>query len=313
MKNDQFSLLAQGEKNWGVLISGFCCTFFAIFTGLFRWTLFVQAIHLPFRFIDALRIGLMAQFFNLFAFGVLGGDALRAYYVCRIFDRRKSEIIATVVIDRLVGMFTMFGIGTVAFFALDITSLADPDSQLVPLLKTFGWTVSIVTVVGLLFAIVIAIFPEVNQFRILQPLFRLPKVGEGLAKAIGVASVYRNRPTVVIFGLMLSVMTNLFFGLAIFLISSGLSDATPSFLKHLFIEPIVMCSNALPLPGGLGGMELMLNLMYQAFGSPHGVIVAFTFRFSLLILAAIGGCVWMLNRNTTSLRSESMDYRHSTR
>ena len=58
-----------------------------------------------------------------------------------------------------------------------------------------------------------------------------------------------------------------------------------------------MVSNAMPLPGGIGGMELALDFLYQAFGCDNGVVVAFTFRFALLTVSAIGAIVWFFNRS----------------
>jgi uncharacterized protein (TIRG00374 family) len=298
MRNDQFGVLLEGDKNWGLLCCGIGCTFLAIMTGLFRWKLLVNGIRVPFRYRDAVKIGFMGQFFNLLAFGMLGGDALRAYYLCRIYHKRRSEMIATVIGDRLIGMLTMFGIGTLAFWAFDVVSLVDQDEAMVPVMQLFGWIISLVTLMGLLLGVGLLLFPEFHQWKILQAIFRIPRIGPGLAKGVGVMSVYRSRPGIVLVGVVLSLVANLMFGLAIFFISSALSSATPKLVQHLFIEPLVMCSNGVPLPGGIGGMELMLNLMYRAFGSPHGIVVAFAFRISLLLVAATGGVVWMLHRST---------------
>jgi uncharacterized membrane protein YbhN (UPF0104 family) len=57
-----------------------------------------------------------------------------------------------------------------------------------------------------------------------------------------------------------------------------------------------MVANAAPLPGGLGGMELALKFLYEAFSFETGVIVGFAFRFSLLCVAALGAIFWFLNR-----------------
>lgn len=304
MRNDQFGVLLEGDKNWELLFCGIGCTFLAIMSGLFRWKLLVNGIQVPFRYRDALKIGLMGQFFNLFAFGMLGGDALRAYYLCRLYSQRRSEMIATVVADRLIGMLTMFAIGSAAFWGFDIVSLVDQSETILPVMQTFGWIISLVTLLGLLAGLGLLLFPNFHRWGILQLIFRIPWIGPGLARGVGVASVYRSRPGIVLVGIGLSLVANLMFGLAIYFISSSLSSATPSLINHLFIEPIVMCSNGVPLPGGIGGMELMLNLMYRAFGSPHGVVVAFAFRMSLLLVAATGGVVWMLHR--TGLPGESL-------
>ena len=92
----------------------------------------------------------------------------------------------------------------------------------------------------------------------------------------------------------LSAITHLCFLGTIYLIAAGLSVQHPSLSEHFLIGPISMAGNALPLPGGLGGMELMLSFFFQlvlsndANETDHGIVVAFTFRMMLLMLAVIG-------------------------
>ncbi len=114
---------------------------------------------------------------------------------------------------------------------------------------------------------------------------------------VGVITVYRSRPWAVAISLFMSVRVNLAFAVSIYSIAAGLFEFHPSFLDHFMIEPIAMVSNALPLPGGIGGMELALDFLYQAFASEHGVVVAFAFRFYLLLVSAVGAIVWFLNRS----------------
>ena len=68
---------------------------------------------------DAIRIGFIGSFFGLFAFGIIGSDTLRAFYVTRQAKDRMPEAICSVVADRIVGLITMFSFASVAFLLLD--------------------------------------------------------------------------------------------------------------------------------------------------------------------------------------------------
>ena len=62
-----------------------------------------------------------------------------------------------------------------------------------------------------------------------------------------------------------------------------------------------MTANAVPLPGGLGGMEVVLSYLYEAMSDSNqegqfGVSVAFSFRIMLLSLAALGAIAWFMSR-----------------
>ena len=59
------------------------------------------------------------------------------------------------------------------------------------------------------------------------------------------------------------------------------------------MPPRTEALSAAPLPGGLGGMELALDLLYKAFSqvtlpSEHGFVVAIGYRLVWLAVAAIG-------------------------
>ncbi len=58
-----------------------------------------------------------------------------------------------------------------------------------------------------------------------------------------------------------------------------------------------MVANAVPLPGGVGGMETAMTVLYEAFSCQTGLVVAFGFRFSLLAVSAIGAVFWFMNRS----------------
>jgi hypothetical protein len=49
-------------------------------------------------------------------------------------------------------------------------------------------------------------------------------------------------------------------------------------------------------------MEFALSVLYRALGSQNGIVVAFTYRLSLLLVAAVGGVVWLLNRKQAETR-----------
>ncbi len=71
----------------------------------FRWYLLVRALDLPFTIGAAYRLGLVGSFWNTFAPGSVGGDLVKAYYIARGQPGRRAAAVATVIVDRLVGLF----------------------------------------------------------------------------------------------------------------------------------------------------------------------------------------------------------------
>jgi len=143
-------------------------------------------------------------------------------------------------------------------------------------------------------------------------LFALPGLGVFIRKMTDVVSVYRNRSMAIVVSFLLSIGVNVFFAVTIFAIAVGLGAEHPGFGHHLLIEPIAMVANALPLPGGIGGMEAAVAFLYRILAGGNGVIVAFTFRFFMLVLSAAGGLVWLMNKETFAVEEHPPENASST-
>jgi len=295
-QNDQFTKLISPETNWWWVVVGLVACVLAHVVGYVRWQLMVTAIGLPFGLLDAVRIGFIGTFFNLFAFGPVGGDVFRAIHVTREFRNRKAEAIASVVADRLIGLIAMFLIAAVAFWFLDAAELRTAHPQKWAAILVVWQLVNVLTVLSVITMSVLLFTKRLGKKPWFKRLLNLRLVGPFLKSVFNVVSVYRNRSGVLVATFALSLLVNMFFLISIYSIAVGLLSDAPGLIDHLVIEPIAMVSNAIPFPGGLGGMELALHLMYQAFNCDHGVVVAFTFRSCLLIVSAIGAVVWFFNR-----------------
>lgn len=275
---------------------GFGCSLLAVVTSSLRWRGLVTTLNIPLSVPDALRLGLMGQFFNLIAFGTLGADAMRAYYLSKKFRNRKSEVIFTVIADRFTGLLTMLFLGAVAFFVLDRFELIQVEPKFQATLRYTGKMVSFIAVAFTATLALVVFMPRVQRHPLFRRLSRVPKLGMLIHRLLAILSIYRNRPVVFFASCLMSVAVNFFFMMAIYFIGRGISRDSPSLPSHTFIEPIAMVCNAIPLPGGIGGMEFALSMLYRALGSQSGIVVAFTYRLSLLWVAAIGGTLWFLYR-----------------
>lgn len=296
VQENQFQQIFRSNPNWLGLASAAAFCLLAFLISFYRWMLFVRAIDLPFGFADAVRIGFIGLFFNLFAFGVIGGDALRAFYITRQVRHRVTDAIASVFFDRFIGLLTMCGVAAIAFLFLT-PSQADDGMHILGVVKTFAW---VGTIGGLGVLLVAIAAPRLATSSGIRRLVEVPVIGDVVDQLINVVLVYRSKPGLIGRGLLLSGAVNVCFLLTIYLIASSLTADHPGFAEHFLIEPIAMVANAAPLPGGIGGMEYVLSFMYGQFqnegGQNFGIVVAFGFRAILLLISACGAVVWFLNR-----------------
>lgn len=308
--SDDFETLFRSDKQWRWLALGFVACLTGFVLGFVRWHSLVRALDLPFKMIDAIRLGFIGLFFCVFTIGVAGGDTMRAIYVCRQSPGRKTEIIASVVFDRLIGLLTMVGVAALAFAQLNVGQLSVTPANEVAL-RYAGRFTMLLAIVGFLgFAVLLAI-PELQRFKWtrswLLRLFAIPRLGDFIRKMTDVVSIYRDRWKTIFISFLLSVGVNICFAVTIFAIAVGLGASRPDLSQHFLIEPIAMVANALPLPGGIGGMEAAVAFLYKVLAGGNGVIVAFTFRFFMLIVSAVGGVVWLLNKETFALAAQQLE------
>lgn len=305
-QDGQWQQLRESEKHWHWIVVSLLACLASMFISFYRWQLLIQALDLPLRMIDSIRIGFIGLFFGLFAFGPVGGDSLRAFYATRKAKNRVSEAITSVLADRLIGLLTMFSIGAIAFLFFDSTELEKTHPKKVAALVFVGWFVVTCAACGYAGLAVMFFSPRIKKTKWFQSIIELPKIGGIIGKLVDVVGLYRNRLGTIAVAFLLSIGVNLCFVVAIYSLATGLTTGNPSVANHFIIEPIAMVSNAVPLPGGIGGMEFAMKYLYLAFDSQNGVIVGFAFRFALLTLSAIGGVIWFLNREAVANVEEAV-------
>ena len=314
---DQFSVLTTSETHWSWIGLAVLLCLVAHVISFLRWRVMVLALGLPFSVVDALRIGFIGSFFNLFAFGVVGGDTLRSFYVARQVPQRIPEAVASVIADRLIGMLTMFTFASIAFLALDFESLADQVSvERWQAFRFTCWVILTMTGGGYLGLVVVWQSPRLARVRWFARLGQIPWLGALVRRFANVIAIYRGRPGALLAGFAMSALVNISFVACIYAVAVAIQRGGPSFANFWLIAPISMVANAAPLPGGLGGMELALDFLYRLFAvglsEPRGVVIAFAYRFVLLVVSALGAVAWLMSRKSIHAVEAQLGVRAST-
>ncbi len=308
----QFERLVSGEKHWEWLGVALLASLAAHFTGFIRWYWMGHALELPLTVSASLKIGLIGTFFSLVAFGVVGGDGLRAWYAARKSPGRRAEAVASVFLDRAIGMFTMFLFAAIGYWWCRDRLATSGDSASIQAIQWMCYAslvISVVGIVGILAMLQVSRFRKTKWFR---KLTGLPKVGPILQRMTAIFMLYRNRPDAIAGGFGLSMVVNVFFAIGIWSVAMFLPGNHPGLGEHLVIAPISMVANSFPLPGGIGAMEAALPFLYRGFmttaesgaagAGTSEVLVAFVFRLTLLAVAALGAFAWFTTDHT--LRDE---------
>ena len=293
-RKEQFSAFLEQEKNLWWMAAALLTMNLAFAVSYMRLRLLANAIRLDLSITEAVKLGYIGAFFSLVAFGVVGGDSLRAYYVARSKKDRVPEAILSVFLDRAIGLMVMFGFAGLAWqLSQYLSDGSIGDSKELLAIGSVCNTVGVLSLIGAAILTSFLLFPGIRKAAPFRVMTRIPKIGELIDRGMEAAALYsQNRIT--IFGAIgCSIVTNCLFATTIWLVAQSVSELAPSYAQHMVMAPIAMLANSIPLPGGVGGMEVALAAMYESYKASGGVIVAICYRLCILFLSLIGWIIWI--------------------
>jgi len=254
-----------------------------------RWFILVRALDLPFKPRDAVRLGLVGTFYNTFLPGSVGGDLVKAYYIAQGQPTRRAAAVATVMADRLLGLFGLIlyiaAVGGGCWLAGDERIAANEYLQDIIRISAGIVVFTVIT------WILIGLLSHHRADRFGQRLASVPKIGGTLAELWFAVRQYSQRPKTVLTCVALSAITHtgfvLMFHLAVRVFPPLNLELLGSLPEHFVIAPIGYIGQAFfPAPGGVGGGEAIFGYLYEVIRGKDGVAVGVAGRLTLRL------CEW---------------------
>jgi glycosyltransferase 2 family protein len=299
-RDDSFQQLREQPKNWALLAAALVVELAAVVVTIVRWRMLVAAVAIPFSLREAFRLGFLGFLLNFFTLGTVGGDAIRAVFLARNNPGRGAVAVATVVVDRLIGLFALFLLVSIAFLAIDWNTLEARDPQGLAIIRNLCWAALLGTAAGLA-ALAVLLLPGFTTSPAWDFLAGLPKVGRTIADLIEALRMYRQRLAVLAVAVAMSLAVHGLLAIGVFLIAQGLPGETPGFGAHLVISPMASAFGAIPLPGGLGAFEVALDFLYRCISAERvsesqGFVIALAYRVITILIAGIGAGYYVSSR-----------------
>lgn len=271
-----------------------------IFLGVVRWHMILKVHGLALPFNRTTEISLIAHFFNSFLLGSVGGDLFKAYYAARETHHKKIEAVVTVVVDRVVGLFSMLVLACLFLIPnREFLGASDPKIKLViwiVLAMTAGCT-------GFIFISfwggVTRTFPKARDW-----LRKLPK-GAELERSIEAFREFGRDKTFFLRVLPVSMAANFLCVILVLLLVWGFGLTAPFDALSLVVL-VSTCISSLPItPSGLGVRE---NLYVMLLAAPpisirpaEGLLISLVGYSTSLFWSIIGGFVYMLVKDKEHL------------
>lgn len=299
-EKQDFRRLIDEPKHWPLLLVAQLLVIAALSINYFRWYVLVRALDLKFSISDAFRLGSLGLMLSQISLGSLGGDVFKAIAVAREQHGKRTEAVASVLIDRVVGLYGMLLVASAGYFAnLQV-------AHLTPVIRGFANVILTAAAIG---AVGIGLLmtrwftgPTVQKWAAGVPL-----VGHTLERLIQAAAAYRNSRRYLFAGILIACVTHVLFALAFWCIARGLPMTAPPLVTMLMLTPMTLAAGAIPLtPSGLGIAEGAAGKLFAAAGyrQGDGVLAAMTYRVMTYVMVGVGAVYYMRARRSVA---ETMD------
>lgn len=295
----EFTTLASGPKNWPLLLCALPVCLFAVTITILRWHLLIHAIGLSFRVSQTLRAGFLGYLANLLPFGLVAGDSLKAVMLIHANPHRKTEAVASVLVDRVLGLYALLLLAATASLLLPAESLTKLDDADRASIVRLCWCVQAGAVASSCLLGVMLI-PAVTRSRLWDKLEHMPVIGKILHKLVAAMRTYRSRLDLMAAAVGVSFLLHLSYVTAIVLmtLSIGISaEYRPPVSSIFVIVPPSMIAGALPI----GFYEIAITLLFRAVSPPGapantGLLIALGYRLIQISIATIGLGYWLAGR-----------------
>lgn len=271
--------------NIWLLLSSLAAYFVVNAICAWRWQLLLAARGIKSGYWTLLRYFLNGLFFGNFLPTTVGGDLARAYLVADDC-KSKSEALASVLVDRFIGLFGVIITGIAGLI------LVAKGGQEVSLLK--GMLVGIAA--ALLFVILFLNKSLVKKFRW---LFRLPlmeKIERQLIEFYHAIYAYRTHKREVFLALFLSLMVQVFVVITAYLIALSLGIGI-SIIPFFLYMPVIAAVSMIPL--SINGWGLQEGAFIVFFGragivQPLALSLGFLYHLIAVGISLLGGLLWLI-------------------
>lgn len=282
---EHYRVFWEQPKRWDLMTLALASAFLAIIISFMRWRSLVRAFQIPFTPGEALRLGFLGYLLNFISFGSVGGDLFKAILVAKDRPQRRPEAVASVLLDRAIGLLGLVLLASMSLIAFSGSGLPTP----LIVIRDWATAVALASLVALLTAIYAGAWFD----RLIDWGSGIPVVGKALARMARALRLLRHQHLTLLGVIVASVGVHTLLAFSIYLISCGAYTECPSFADHLMVVPPALAAGALPLaPGGLGYQEAAIAKLFETLPDVpegySGMLVATIYRLVTIVIAGFG-------------------------
>jgi len=229
-----------------------------------------------------IKLSLMSYFFSSFLPTSAGGDFVKAFYIAKS-SGRTLESYTTVFIDRFIGMFTIFLLGSAALLGLGGFAK-----------YSFRWLLPALLGISIIFFLFIVnkkAAKGLSRFFIHMAPERLNRI---LSKTYNAMHMIKNHKEKIVIALFLSILGQVVCFAAIYFFARDLGSSI-SLKLALLVMSIATVLSMMPSIYGVGPREMsIVFILGPIIGEDKGLLIAFLWLCLLLTMSLLGGITYAL-------------------
>jgi uncharacterized protein (TIRG00374 family) len=293
-RDEAFSVLSQRYYHpgfaWELLAGAAVLAVAGVLVTFLRWRMLVRALDIPFSLRAAIRLGFLGYLFNLAPLGIVGGDLLKAVLLVRQSPGRRAAAVATVLVDRIIGLYMLFLVAAVAIL---LTGFWHHSNSHVRYIAHATLALTAAATAGLM-----VLFARGETPSALSTILRrIPFVGAQVERLVEAVRLYRHKAAVLTLAALMSIAVHGFWTLTIYLLTLGIYSGETrdlSLAGEFVVVPLSESVGVIPLV--MGPMEVVLDFLYAnvfALDKRQGFVVCLGYRLITLLVATVGMCYYL--------------------
>ncbi|MBR5759908.1 MAG: flippase-like domain-containing protein [Thermoguttaceae bacterium] len=305
LQGSAFSELDVKSINLSYVVLGFLFNLLATTITIVRWRALVEALGSTFPLNDALKYGFIGFMFNLSPVGIVGGDAVKVALVAKKNKIPVDRATASVVVDRVLGLYAMFVLGLIVLFCTGFYANPHPTAKL----ATQG--LAALTILTTAFLAVVVVPASKNNWRE-KTAEKIPFIGGFMKKLTAATLIYSNRKKVLFLSFLATFFVHSFFAVSLYFFAKALFGLAPALIDHFILYCVGNVGSVIPLSAG--PFEYFLDELYPlfeiagrtSFEKGHGMAIGVAYRLATVGVALVGVVYYMFARSDvkTALNQE---------
>ena len=298
--------------NYIWLLPAAFCYAIHLFAGAWRWYILLHLQKIQITFFESLSLSMQGFFFSLvLPGGAIGGDVVKAaFLVKRTPKGNKLTGTFTILIDRIIGMISLFTLAGIAGLAsYKFLSSVSGFMTLIVYALLLG------CIIGLGSAVVLFFHRQLEKFPGVAPVLKLgDRLTHGaVSKLTDAMDSFRNAWRSLLVAILISIIgIHLLLSVVVYCVAQGLGAGNYPSETYVLATTLANATAAIPAtPSGVGTRDIVMQKIFVAAGIPSGdaVAIALIFTSIILIFNLSGGLFFIFSKSHRSpIISQSNDH-----